>query len=96
MCIKGTITARFIRDQILLFVTTPTQRQHNLNSTSTEVGFDTKMTLQNPNAHPIHRTGQKPPGITRRTFIDQRMATRQQAAIFRENCRQFFIVSEVL
>ena len=53
MCKNGSITARSIRDQILLFVTTPTQRQHNLNSTSTKVGFDTKIILQNP-THPLH------------------------------------------
>ena len=29
-------------------VTTPTQQQHNLNSTSTVVGFDMKMILQTP------------------------------------------------
>ena len=57
---NGTITARFIRDQILLFVTTQTQQQHNLNSTSTEVGFDTKMTLQNPtHPHPTPTHSQK-------------------------------------
>ena len=69
---------------------------HNPNSTTTQPQLNFKNAFAKPQHHPIHRTWQKPPGITRWTFIDHSwIAMRQQGAISRENRRKLFRVSEV-